>query len=228
MKQSTLLLGLILTLTLSGCVPYYIASNFDAQTADHKTIAVLPFEMIYTGYLPEGLTQEDLDEIGMAESQAFQISFYNEILRSTRSGKNPIRVSLQDHRKTMQILEENDVSIRDSWGENPEVLADMLDVDAVVRGRIEKYRLMSDLASYGIDLGAHILNVLTDHFFWPWLPLGFTKSKEIDSSYSLIDAKNGEVIWSVAFQEEADWSRRANDIIDETNRRGARKFPYRQ
>ena len=228
MKSSTILFGVFLLFTLSSCVPYYIAGNFDAQTANHKTVAVLPFEMVYTGTMPEGLTPQDLDEIAMAESQAFQISFYNEILRSTRSGNKPIRVNLQDYRKTLDLLEDNRIGIRDSWREKPEVLAQALGVDAVVRGRIEKHRLMSDLASYGIELGVHILNVLSDYAIWPWLPFGVTRSKEIRASYSLMDKNAGEVLWSVAIQEDADWRQRANEIIDNINRRGARKFPYRQ
>ena len=218
----------ILFLLLSNCTPYYLSSNFSTQTADHKIVAVLPFEMVYTGVRPEGITEEDLRTIEVAESQAFQISFYNEILRSTRSGRKPIRVDLQDYKKTLQLLEEKEIGIKDSWDKKPEDLAEILKVDAVVRARVEKNRLMSDLASYGIDVAVHVLDVLSDHTVWPWLPPNVTKSKEIRASYSLMGREEGLVLWSVAIREDANWRRRANEIIDDINRRGSKKFPYRK
>jgi len=86
---------------------------------------------------------------------------------------------------------------------------------------------MSDFASYGISIGIHILSGLAEHVIWPFLPPDLTKSKEITADYSLLDGKNDQVLWSVSFKVEADWSRRSNDIIDDVSRQGARPFPYR-
>lgn len=217
----------ILVLTfLAGCKSYFMATDFDTRTANHKTIAILPFEMIFTGVKPEKLTNEDIQIIEEGESKAFMISFYNEILRSTKSGKKPIRVNVQHFDKTLSILKTNSIDIRSSWKEDPGKLAQMLGVDAVVKTRIEKYRLMSDLASYGIDLGTRILGILSDYKIWFWLPPNLSKSKEIKSSCTLLD-KEGATLWSIAYDIDANWRSPANEIIDEINRKSAKHFPYR-
>ena len=228
MKKVILQLSLLAILMLIACgPPYYTSNNFDAITADHQIIAVLPFEMIYNGKLPKDLSEEDLLKIEEVESLAFQQSFYNEILRSTQSGKKPIRVDVQDTKKTIKILEENGISIQQSWYERCENLAELLGVDAVVGARITKTRFMSDLASMGIDLTNDILYILAELNSWRWLPQGDPTNKEVTATYSLLDKERGDVLWSFSFGEAADWSRNSNDIIDDINRKGARTFPYR-
>jgi len=225
-KHCTYSLLVLILVTLLGCKSYFLASDFETRTANHKTIAVLPFEMIFTGVKPEKLTDEELLMIGEAESKAFMISFYNEILRSTRSGRRPISVDVQHFDKTLSILKTNNINIRSSWNEDPEKLAQLLGVDAVVKARIEKHRLMADLASYGIDLGVHIIGILSDHSIWFWLPSDLTKSKEVKSSFSLI-GKDGVTLWSIAYDVDADWRESSNVIIDDINRKSAKHFPYR-
>lgn len=217
---------LLLLIILTGCKSYFVAVDFDTRTANHKTIAILPFEMIFTGVKPEKLTQADMDTIAVAESKAFMISFYNEVLRSTRSGRDPIRVDVQHFDKTLSLLQSHNMAIRSSWTADPGQLAQLLGVDAVVKSRIEKHRLMSDLASYGIDMGMHILGILSNNAIWFWLPSDLAKSNEIKSNCSLVDDK-GTTLWSISFEDNADWSEPANKIIDNINRRSAKNFPYR-
>jgi len=183
--------------------------------------------MTYTGLIPKELTQEDLQIIEEAESKAFMMSYYNEILRSTKSGKKPIRVKVQNYKNTLQILEENGIKAVDSWNINAEKLADILQVDAVLRGYIEKNQLIPELESLGIEVGMHILNIMTKNALWPWIPYDLSKSKIVKTNYSIVDGKDGTTLWSIAYEVEADWRRPANEIIDEVNRRSTRKFPYR-
>lgn len=218
--------ALLLLPFLISCKSYFLATDFDTRTANHKTVAVLPFEMIFTGVKPEKLTNEDMQIIEEGESKAFMISFYNEILRSTRGGKKPIRVDVQHFDKTLSILKTNNIDIRSSWKEDPGKLAKILGVDAVIKTRVEKHRLMSDLASYGIDLGTRILGILSDYKIWLWLPPNLAKSKEVKSSSSLLD-NGGATLWSIAYDIDADWRSPANEIIDQINRKSAKHFPYR-
>jgi hypothetical protein len=73
----------------------------------------------------------------------------------------------------------------------------------------------------------HIINILTDHSIFPWLPYGATKSKEVHASYDLVDGSDGTILWSISYKVEADWRQTSNDIIDNINRRSSKKFPYR-
>lgn len=226
-QKRLFLLCLIGGVFFLSCHPYYINSQFEERTADHQTVAVLPFEMVYTGIKPEKLTEEDLLEIELAESKAFQISFFNEILRSTKYERHPIRIELQDYRKTINLLEEAGIELTSLPKQDPTVLAEILGVDAIVRARVEKNRLMTDLESFGIELGIHILDVIAPHSMWPWLPFGITRSKKVNASYSLFDKTDGTTLWSIAFDIDADWRRPANEIINDINRRASKKFPYR-
>jgi hypothetical protein len=230
MTAHRLFSGLLVFILLSifACTPFYIASDFELQTAEHHTIAILPFEMTYTGLVPDALTEEDFNAIEEAESKAFMISYYNEVLRSTKGGKKPFRVDLLHHTDVLGILEENDVLIKETWSMPSDEIADLLGVDAVVRASIEKNQLMSDLSSYGIEVGIHVINIITEHTLLPWLPFHLTRSKTIKASYSLIDGYDGSVLWSIAYDIDADWREAANDIIDKVNRKSSKKFPYRR
>jgi uncharacterized protein with GYD domain len=220
--------GVVLLLTICSCTPYFQAANFDTLTADHTRIAVLPFDMIFTGQMPEELTEADLLRIEEAESQAFQISFYNQLLRSTRRGKKNLRVEVQHYQATNKSLKEHGISVRESWSLSPEELADILEVDAVVRANIEKARFMSDLASFGIELGVDLINVLTNYQLWPWLPPVSTQNKAVVADFSLFEENEGTVLWSISFDKGADWREPANQIINQITRRAAKKFPYRR
>ncbi len=225
---------LIKLLTLSSisiilfcCTPYFISNNFEIQTVNHKEIAILPFEMTYTGLIPDEISEEDLILVEEAESIAFMTSYYNEVLRSTRSGKKPIRVNIQHYKNTLQLLDDNGINIFDSWDMKAEDIAAILQVDAVLRGYIEKNQLIPDLESFGIDVGIHIINILTDNALWLWIPYELTKSKEVKTNYSIVDGQDGTTLWSIAYDIDADWRSPANEIIDDVNRRSSRKFPYR-
>jgi hypothetical protein len=173
MKNFSLMIcrmGIIVLFTALGCTPYYLSPNFEAATATHKLIAVVSVEMHFTGKVPEKWTKEDVSNVEDAESQAFQISFYNEILRSTKSGRKPIRVDLQHYKKTLQLLRDQQIGIRQSWEVEPEELCRLLGVDAVVKARIEKTRFMSDLESYGIEVATHVAMILTDYRLFLWIP----------------------------------------------------------
>lgn len=230
MKSTSIVVVTLLFIILlgnSGCMPHYIAANFDDVTADHHTVAILPVEVIFTGKVPENIAEEDILAIEEAEARAFQISFYNEILRSTRSGRKPIYIDLQHYRQTQELLAAQCADFADVWAKPPAELADILGVDAVVSARIEKMRYMSDLESYGIDLGIRLAQLFSGAGLWSWLPPGMTRAKTIRADYALLDGAEGKTLWSVAFDIDADWRRPSNEIIDDISRRAARKFPYR-
>lgn len=227
MRKKVLLLSLVmLALLTQFCARRWrVNPIFLEKTANHRIIAVLPFEMVFTGKKSKKLTPEQIGKIEEAESLAFQDSLYRLLCLEQGRYRYPVRIDIQPVEKTNRILEEQGIGLRDCWSKEPVELARILQVDAVVRTRVEKRRYMSGLASFGLELGATILNVLSEEF-----PLGFlipTATKRIRADCFLYNGKDGYTLWARNVQDHADWSLSANDIIDWINRHFARKFPYR-
>ncbi|MCK4765282.1 MAG: hypothetical protein KAW12_23985 [Candidatus Aminicenantes bacterium] len=227
MKKKVLLVSLaVMVLLTSFCARRWRTNPiFLEKTREHRIIAILPFEMIFTGKKPKKLTHEQVKEIEEAESIAFQHSLYR--LLSLQQGKyrHPVRINIQPVEKTNRILADQGIHLRDSWTREPVELAKILGVDAVVKTRIEKRRYMSGLASFGLELGATILNVLSEEF-----PLGIfipTATKRIRAHCFLFNGKDGYSLWARNVEDRADWSLSANEIIDGINYHFARHFPYR-
>lgn len=223
MRISIVLPALFLLL-FTSCKQYYTASDFEEKTQSHQTIAILPLEMEFSGVQPRNFTPEIISAIEENESLLFQASFFNKILESTRRGKKQLKVDVQHFSKTRTLLEENNITVRDSWFKDPSKLAEILGVDAVVKGRIQKTRYFSDMESYGIETGKVILDILTDRSI---LSDVGTPNKNVNASYSLIEKDKGAVLWSIDFKQQADWNTSSEEIVNRINHRSARKFPYR-
>lgn len=222
--KTRIIFFLSLMFLMTSCKRYYTVSGFEDITYNHKTVAVLPFEILTTGHVPRDLTDEMIDQIEENESKAFQVSFFNRLLRSTRRGKKPLRISLQHYSKTIETLASNEIDIRKSWSEDPEKLAKLLGVDAVVRGRIEKHQYFSDGLSAGIEVGSIILDILTRG---DGVGVGGVNNKNVKTDYALVNADDGTVLWSITYDHQADWTQQPDQMVDNINARSSRHFPYR-
>ena len=113
--------------------------------------------------------------------------------------------------------------------ENPVKMADLLGVDAVQKTRVQKTRYLSDLASFGIDLGQEILDnipglgTITDN-----VPMNIDKTNDIDVSSSIINRKDQSTLYTYAIKQEIDYNTTSTEMVEFINRRIAKTFPYRQ
>lgn len=224
MRQINSLVAIAAIALLAACsAQKYTIDDFDAITRNHQTVAILPVEMVFTGKQPKKLTEEDIAQIEEAESEAFQISLLNSILDKA----DKMRVIFQDYNRTNKRLADAGISIRQSWDMDPEELAQILGVDAVVRMRVEKQRYMSDLASFGIDLAQDLVWLLSDYSIYPWLPGSLQKTNDIHTRATLLNGTDGNVLWNMSVNREADWNNPSDQIINSLTRKYARNFPYR-
>jgi len=226
MKQALVIAAAAL---LSGCTTVdYTSQQFATQAADHHKIAVLPFEMVFTGNVPEGLSEQQILEIEEAESFAFQTALYHAMLdRSSTRRKNPILIRIQPVEETNRLLALSEIGARESWAIPADELAEMLGVDAVVRTTVFKTRYLSALESFSIDVTAAIFNEATEGRFGWLVPYGITTTYDIYADSALIDADDGDVLWKVVVERATDWQRPANDVIVGITRKLAKSFPYR-
>lgn len=230
MKRRTLLLTplltpLLLPLLLAGCTSvHYRAPGLGAGGG---TLAVLPFEMVFTGKAPKNWTVADIERVEEAESLAFQRAFYDRLLhRASAHRARRIAVAIQPAETTNRLLADAGIGIRDSWALEPEELARVLGVDAVVRTSVVKTRYLSDPASYGIGVGVAILEEVLDEKADRWIPPGLGKTYDIHVDSVLQDGSDGALLWRVAVDRETDWHRPANDVVGGLTKKLAKKFPY--
>ena len=222
MKRS-LLLFIGLVLAFISCSHKYYHSFFDQQTVNHKIVAVLPVEMVFTGKQPENLTPEDIARIEELESKNFQYSLYNSILRYANSKKYFTRINLQDLVITQKLLEENGISYRDVWKKDDKQLTAILGVDAIVRMRIQKQRYMSDAASYGIGVGRQIIYNAGIKIPVPYIP---NKTNDIYASCDIVC--NNLTLWNDNYKRASDWNSPSNLVIENITDNFGRHFPYKQ
>lgn len=190
-----------------------------------QMIAVLPAEMIYTGIQPKNVTPEAIANMEETESRIFQQSLFNGILRYANSRRYFMSAGVQDISTTNKLLQDNHVSIRESWTYNDEDLARMLGVDAVVRLRVQKKRYMSDLASMSIGVGRQVLGEIANNnnFFVPWVP---NKTNDIYASCNLVC--ENRTLWNDSYRGAADFNRPSEYVINYITDQFGRHFPCKE
>src|SRR6476469_4485839 len=203
---------------------YYTTSVFEQQAAHHKIIAVLPAEMVFTGTQPKNLTPEAIAQIEENESEIFQNSLYNGILRYADTRKYTTTVAVQDISTTRRLLEENQISIRGSWNEDDKKLANLLGVDAVVRMRVLKKRYMSDLASMGISVGRQVIyQVASGRIPVPYVP---NRTNDLYASCNIVS--NHQTLWNDSYSGSSNYNVSSEAVIDAITDNFGRHFPYKR
>jgi hypothetical protein len=218
-----LLIGVIISTSCSR--KNYSNSFFDQQTANHKIIAVLPSEIVFTGKQPKDLSAEQISKMEEEESKAFQMALYGSIMRYANTNKTYMWVGVQDVTKTINTLEENQISIRDSWKMDDKKLAALLGVDAIVRMQITQKRYMSDYASYGVTIGRNVINQTPLGNKLP-IPSSLGKTEDIYAYCSVVS--NSMTLWNNSYKGAADWDNPSNVIIENITGAFGRNFPYKR
>lgn len=218
---------LLFIIFLSSCSRhrYSQSSLFEERTRDHKVIAILPAQMIFTGKQPKDLTPEQIAAIEEKESVLFQESLHNGIMRYAITRNYELYIGIQDISSTMKALQDNNISVRDSWMYDDRKLAKLLGVDAVVRMRIQKQRYMSDAASAGIDVGRRIISAIGTGNKLP-LPYVPNKTNEIYASCNVVS--NAQTIWNHSYRRASDWDTPSDLVINNITDDFGQNFPYKR
>jgi hypothetical protein len=224
MKKNSTFLAFFVLIAFSSCHRYFTSASFAEKAARHKTVAILPPQVVFTGNLPKGVSATTIAETEEKESMLFQEALYSNVLKRGNGRKQILGVNVQPNNNTLATLKANGISLRESWTMTDIELAKVLGVDAVVRTLIQKDRLMSDLASAGIDYGKRVIERVISG---PGtLALPGTKTNDIRATCSIIS--NGETLWSDSYTKGSDWNSPANTIINSITDNFAKHFPYRK
>ena len=220
MKKNIAFIFLTALIAVASCSRNHIPSIAEEKTATHKIIAILPVEMIYTGSKPKNLNEEEILKIEENESKIFQQFLHDNILKNGNTNRYMLTVSVQNYINTISLLDSNKISIHDSWHKTDKELMKLLNVDAVVRMKVQEKRYMSDVASRGIDYGRQVAGaVFKKNIYIP------NKTNDINASCSLIS--NGETLWNHNYRATADWNSPADYVINNITNNFSYYLPYR-
>ena len=227
MKKNLLsgFIAIFLLFLFSCSNKYYTASNFEEKTEKHKVVAILPAEVTLSGKLPKNLTPEDIAKAEERESIDFQYALMNSILNHANTKKYITTVNFQDINTTQKILEQNNISVRDSWKKNDEELAKVLGVDAVIRMNIRKQRYMSDEASYGVGMAKQVIYKTGLGSKVP-VPSSVGKTYDIYATCNLLS--NNQTLWNDNYKRSTDYDTAPNVIVEWITDDFGENFPYKE
>jgi len=134
-------------------------------------------------------------------------------------------VNVQDITATMNTLNENKISLRDSWKMDDKKLATLLGVDAIVRMQITQKRYMSDYASYGVSVARSVIRETPLGGRLP-IPASLGKTEDIYAYCSVVS--NSVTLWNNHYKNAANWNNPSNIIIENITDNFGRTFPYKR
>ena len=223
MKRSIFILFSIL-LFASCSRDRFKTYSYENYAYQHQTVAIIPVATYTSGRIPREISDEQIEMIEEAESQAFQIELYNQLARRSGRNANDINIDFQHFSETNQRLEEAGIGLRESWRKSPTELAEILGVDAVVITNVEKEQYLTDLESFGLS----VLNSVAWVFSNGWWPLyGQNRTSDVLVSSAIVDGQSGTVIWSTNRTCPTTWNRPHNEVVRSITRTISRRFPYR-
>lgn len=216
-------LFLLLVFT-SSCRQAYVAQGFEEDTANHQLVAILPYHIEYIGKLPNNWTPEIEDQARAEESVVYQRSLIGQVMRRMRFQGRGSRVDLQSVATTNARLTEAGITLHEAYLQDPESLADALQVDAVFQVTLVKDRYMSELASVAIEVAGDLLANLSDN---PLTGLANrNQTHNVDIAIDLFD-RDGQVLYHDNAEIGISWRTPTNEAVEQLNQRVSRTFPYR-
>jgi len=204
---------------------YYTASNFEEKTENHKVVAILPAEVTFTGKQPKTLSPDAIAKAEERESIDFQYALMNSILNHANTKKYITTVNFQDINTTLKILEQNNISVRDSWKKGDDELAKLLGVNSVIRMSIRKQRYMSDEASYGVGVARQVIYKTGIGSKVP-VPSSVGKTYDIYASCNLLS--DNQTLWNDNYKRSTDYDTPANVIVEWITDDFGENFPYKE
>jgi hypothetical protein len=210
-------------LLLFSCRSANQSKSNDAEIYTVKTIAILPVQVNYTGTIPKKMTQVMLDSLAQVQGIQFQQALQRNVMRFNGNKKKIQGVSIQSIDKTNSLLQQQQLTVQNAFTKDPDELAKLLGVDAVVKMNVTSNRLMSDLASLGIGVLDNILFFGTN--VNPGVTLGLN-NKTADVLANCVLLKNGKTLWTANYDRPTDWNTSIYTVMDRVTTKMGRGFPF--
>jgi hypothetical protein len=208
MKKFYYLQILVFVLLLSSCATVYKSPDLQARAPKHKEIAFIPFDaVIQFKKLPKGVTAEQVKQMEADMGLVFQEQMYTRFLKREKN----YNVRIQDIAMTNAILRKNNVTVENIHQYTKEELAHMLDVYAVVSGKIQTSKPMS-------TGGAIAIAALT----------GFsTATNKVDINVSLHDGLDSKLLFKYDHSFKGGLGSNPESLSRALMKDLSKKFPYK-
>jgi hypothetical protein len=208
---------------LGACGSAKQFTSKDTETEKIKSIAILPVQVNFTGTLPRKMTQSMLDSLKRQQGLSFQRSLQANLLRYSGEKNKLAGVNFQSIDKTNGLLEKNRLDPATVNNMDPDELARLLQVDAVVKMNVTSNRMMSEMVSLGLGTLKNIL-------FWetntsPNVTNSISnKTADVIADCTLL--KDGKTLWTAQYNEATDWNTSVNDVMQSVTKKMGKGFPY--
>lgn len=207
MKKVTLLLVLFISVFSQAQTKLFVDPEFNTIAKQHKTIAILPFEVTIKlrPKQMKDISQEQLATMEKKEGISIQNAMYSWFLKRKKRGK--LKVVVQDPSKTRVLLKKNKIDLETTTKEE---LAKILGVDAVVSGTIQTNKPMSEEASIALDI---FLGVRTP-----------TNSAVVN--ISVTNGLDGKLLWNYNKKIRGSVGSTNEDLVNILMRKTSRRLAY--
>jgi len=202
------LLGALLL--VSACATVYTNENFSEYQSNHKTVAVLPYNVeIQMKKLPEGMTSQDVDRMEEEEAYLFQQQVYSQFLNRYQKGE--YTVSFQDVEKTNVLLKRADINYANLNSFTKEEIGQKLGVDAVISGDIKRAKPMGT--------GAAVVTTLL---------FGVGTTNSVDVNMRIHGVQSGDLVWSYDHTANGGLGSSPESLAKSLMKSVSKKFPYKK
>ena len=218
----TLLQLLLLLATSAACNRRaYVTDDFPERTAHHVSIAVLPYEVTYTGRQPRGVTEADVEAQERWEALAYQQDLVDQIGRRAGRHRRALTVDLQATSETAARLERAGIEPTEAHRVPTERLCAVLGVEAVAVARVRQHRVLTELES----TIASVASIVLQSARVSQANGALNRTFHVDLSLSVVDAA-GAVLFNDNSRTEIAAGRTLEEAITRVNRDVVRRLPY--
>ncbi len=202
-------LTLLSTILFTGCAPsIYRATDFQTVARGHKTIALLPFQVVMEAKkLPKNATLDIIRQQQQDNGYTIQSSAYSNLLKK----QHRITVEVQDVDKTNALLKKAGIAYEDLATLPKEELAALLNVDAVISGKVT----LSSPMSEGAAIGSLLL-------------VGFAgNTNKVTIALTIHERLAGKLLWKFDYKSAGSLYSSPESLTDDLMEWVSKKFPYK-
>ena len=205
--------AVLMAVSLCACATHeaYLNPQFGPTTSAHHTVAILPFHVsISRVRLPKNLSAADVERMEHEEGLAVQTQLQTQLLRRAER----YTVQFQDVARTNALLAQAGINADSLDAHTMDELAKVLNVDAVISGRIERSKPMATgtAIALGVLFGAAFMG----------------NTNRVGVNLQIHNGQDGALLWTFAHQFGGSIGSNPENLANALMASIARRLPYRR